>query len=67
MTTDHLDLMTAQEVAQLFRLSERHIVRLATRRELPGVKLGQAWRFNRADMLAWFQSKANQEVSHGRL
>lgn len=60
MTTEQLDLMTAEEVGQLFRLSERHIVRLATRKELPGVKLGQSWRFNRADVLAWFRSKSNQ-------
>lgn len=62
MTTDHLDLVTAQEVAQLFRLSERHIVRLAARRELPGVKLGQAWRFNRIDVLAWLRSQSNREA-----
>ena len=59
MTTEQLDLMTVQEVAALLRLHVTHIRRLARLRQLPAVQIGKAWRFNRADLMAWLKSKSH--------
>jgi excisionase family DNA binding protein len=38
------------EVAAAFGISERQVVRLALRGELPGVKMGKLWRFRASDI-----------------
>jgi len=45
--------MTVPEVAELLKLSEKTVYRLAQRRELPGFKAGGSWRFRRRDIDAW--------------
>lgn len=45
-------LMTPREAAELAGVSERHIRKLCERGELRAVKLGRAWRVNRAAFLA---------------
>lgn len=47
MTNDILD---AEEVAELLRLNEQTVKRLANRGELPGFKVGGRWRFKRQDI-----------------
>ncbi|HEY7418200.1 MAG TPA: helix-turn-helix domain-containing protein [Ktedonobacteraceae bacterium] len=47
MTNDILD---ADEVAELLRLNEQTVKRLANRGELPGFKVGGRWRFRRQDI-----------------
>ncbi len=42
------DILTADEVAQLMRVSRDTVYRLVARGELPGRKVGRAWRFSRA-------------------
>lgn len=62
-----LDMMTAREVAVLVRVSERHIVRLATANAMPATRIGGVWRFNRPDVLAWIREQSNRGTAHGRL
>lgn len=45
-------LMTPREAAEIAGVSERHIRKLCERGELRAVKLGKAWRVNRAAFLA---------------
>lgn len=59
MTTEQLDIMTAKEVAALLRMSERFVQLAATRGDMPGVRIGRSWRFNRADILAWLKGRSN--------
>ena len=44
-------VLTADEAAELLRVSTRTILALARDGSLPGEKVGRAWRFLRADLL----------------
>jgi len=61
------DYLTLKEVAELLKLSERTVYRLAKDGELRGFKpRGGAWRFRRADVEAWVdeQIKAGPAGEH---
>lgn len=47
------EVLTLEEAAQLLRVDEKTVRDLAARGELPGRKLGRAWRFSRAALLDW--------------
>ena len=44
------DLMTAQEVAELFRVSVMTVYRMCDREELEPVRIGKSFRFFRTDI-----------------
>lgn len=46
-------LLTVREAAQLLRLGEVTVYRLAQRRKIPAVKVGGSWRFNRGMLEEW--------------
>lgn len=50
-------LWTADQVAQILQWNRYTVVKKAEKGELPGFKLGRAWRFRQADVLAWIESK----------
>jgi len=51
------EIMTLEEVAKYLRVSERTVYDWAQKGELPGGKLGTAWRFKRGDIEAWVDRK----------
>src|ERR671930_2225253 len=42
------EVLTASQLAELLQVDEAIVVELAERRELPGRKVGEEWRFSRA-------------------
>ncbi|MGX1976838.1 helix-turn-helix domain-containing protein [Streptomyces kronopolitis] len=46
------EVMTAQEVADVVRVTKRQVVRLARERELAAFKWGKEWRFLRSEIHA---------------
>jgi PTS system nitrogen regulatory IIA component len=52
-----LDLLTTRELAAYLRLNERTILKLASHGELPGVRLGNQWRFRRAVIDTWLDDQ----------
>ena len=48
-----LDVLNAAQAAELMAVKEAAIVELAERGELPGRRIGDAWRFSRSALLAW--------------
>lgn len=52
--------LTLREVAQLPKLSERSVYRLAQRAELPGFKAGGSWRFRSEDIDTWIAAKLQE-------
>ena len=52
------EIMTVQEVAQYLRLAEATVYKLAQAGEIPGVKVGRAWRFKRELIDEWFREQA---------
>jgi excisionase family DNA binding protein len=47
------EVLTAAQLAELLQLDEDTVTELSERRELPGRKLGEEWRFSRSAILAW--------------
>jgi len=47
------ELMTLEEVAQYLRIGKRTTYGWAKSGKLPAFKIGQAWRFDRADIDRW--------------
>ena len=51
------EIMTLQEVAEYLKLAERTVYGYAQKGILPGIKIGSAWRFRRADIGAWIEKQ----------
>lgn len=51
------EILTANEAAELLRVSTKTILALARDGSLPGEKVGRAWRFVRADLLDYVRGK----------
>jgi excisionase family DNA binding protein len=50
------EVMNAEQAGQLLQLEEKVVLELAESGTLPGRKLGNAWRFSRAAVIAWLSS-----------
>lgn len=55
------EILTAEETAELFRVSTAYIRGLANAGEIPGTKLGDDWRFVRQDMIDYLSERAKRE------
>ena len=51
------ELMTLEEVAQYLRIGKRTTYGWAKSGKLPAFKIGQAWRFDRADIDRWVEAQ----------
>jgi excisionase family DNA binding protein len=49
-------LITAKELAQFLKLSESTIYKLASNGEIPGLKIGDSWRFDQQDIERMIQN-----------
>lgn len=54
------DYLTAKEVATLLHVSVRHVFSLANRHELPAIRLGKTWRFDRNDLMNWIRAQSGK-------
>jgi excisionase family DNA binding protein len=52
-TYDPPEVLNAEQAGQLLQIDEAVVVQLAEAGALPGRKLGSAWRFSRAALVAW--------------
>jgi excisionase family DNA binding protein len=50
---EELEILTPAQLAGLLQVDEEEVVALAEKRELPGRKVGEEWRFSREAILAW--------------
>ncbi len=50
-------LMTVREVAELMRMNDRTILRMAQRGEIPAAKIARRWRFDRGLVASWLDSR----------
>ncbi|MDE0225824.1 MAG: helix-turn-helix domain-containing protein [Gammaproteobacteria bacterium] len=50
------EVLTADEAAELLKLSKKTVLRHARRGELPATKVGRVWRFRRSELLAFLTS-----------
>ena len=59
MQTEKPEIMTAQEVAEFLRISERTVYDWAASGTIPAGKLGTTWRFKRSEIEKW----VNEQLS----
>ncbi|HVT06715.1 MAG TPA: helix-turn-helix domain-containing protein [Polyangia bacterium] len=50
------EIMNAAQAGEFLQVEESAVIELAEARKLPGRKLGSAWRFSRAALVAWLSS-----------
>jgi excisionase family DNA binding protein len=50
------EVLDAAQAAELLQVDEATILQLADEGKLPGRKLGKAWRFSRAALVAWLST-----------
>jgi excisionase family DNA binding protein len=50
---EELEILTPAQLAGLLQFEEDAVIELAEKRELPGRKIGEEWRFSREAILAW--------------
>ena len=54
------EVLTIEEVAEIFSVSKRTIYNLLKAKELPGVKIGGQWRFLKEDLMKIFATKTDK-------
>ena len=54
------EILTLPEVAELLKVAEKTVYKMAQKGRLPAFKVGGQWRFQRVDIDSWIeQQKAN--------
>jgi excisionase family DNA binding protein len=53
------------EVAEILRVNSATVYRLVRRRDLPGLKIGGKWRFNRTELEKWLQTSPTLDAPAG--
>ena len=51
------DIMTIKEVASYLKITEKTAYRLTAEGEIPGFKVGGAWRFRKQEIDAWIDRR----------
>ncbi len=52
------NILTIREVADLLKINEKTVYKLAADAKIPGVKVGGSWRFDRATITRWIEKGA---------
>jgi len=55
--------MTLSEVAEYLKIAERTAYGWVKEGKLPGFKLGNAWRFDKADIQKWVQEHKDRGIT----
>jgi excisionase family DNA binding protein len=54
-STEYLRFLTLREAAEILQISQRTVLRLARRKELPGFKCGGRWRIRENELATWLE------------
>jgi excisionase family DNA binding protein len=57
MTSDD-EILTCDEASAFLKVSNKTVLKLARDGELPGQKVGRAWRFSRSELVAYVACRA---------
>ena len=63
---DPPEVMNAEQAGEFLQIDQAEVVKLAESGKLPGRKLGAAWRFSRAGLVAWLSSPEKPEKPEKR-
>ena len=57
-----VEYLTLEQAAKLVKLDQRTLVTYVKDRGLPGIKLGNEWRFERAELLGWMRDHKHKKA-----
>jgi excisionase family DNA binding protein len=57
------NILTIREVAELLKINEKTVYKLAAASKIPGVKVGGSWRFDRTTISTWIRSKPAADMA----
>jgi excisionase family DNA binding protein len=57
------NILTIQEVADLLKINEKTVYKLAAAAKIPGFKVGGSWRFDHATIATWIKSKSASDAT----
>ena len=60
------NLLTLKEVAKLLRLSPQTLYKMLEQGEIPAVKIGSQWRFDREQLRSWLESHGADTDAHSQ-
>jgi excisionase family DNA binding protein len=66
MTDSPSPAWTVRQVAEYLSVNDRTVYRMAESGELPGFKVGDAWRFRRQDIDAWIVSQHRERSGRSK-
>jgi len=53
-------VLTVREVAEMLKINEKTVYRLASEGRVPGFKVGGSWRFRAGDIESWIASEVKK-------
>lgn len=54
------EILTSEEASELLKVSNKTVLKLARDGDLPGQKVGRAWRFCRSELVAYVAQRPDQ-------
>ncbi len=60
------NLLTLKEVAKLLRLSPQTLYKMLEQGEIPAVKIGSQWRFDREQLKSWLNRHTAEADGHAQ-
>ncbi len=60
------DILTLQDLAAYLKIAEKTLYGYAQKGTIPGIKIGSAWRFRKADIDAWLEDRRKLTESSRR-
>ena len=54
------DILTIKELAAYLKMAEKTLYRLASKGEVPGFKVGGAWRFRKGEIDKWIEKQSSE-------
>jgi excisionase family DNA binding protein len=60
--SDTRPLWTIKEVAEFLRLKPETVRMMARKENLPAIKVGRVWRFNRNEIVSWVSNNSSKEA-----
>ena len=54
-STEHLRFLTLREAAEILQISQRTVLRMARRKELPGFNCGGRWPIRENELATWLE------------
>ena len=60
------EIMTTKEIAEYLRLHQITVCKYAAEGEIPAIRVGRVWRFNKEAIDKWISESQSKKASKGK-